>query len=68
MGLLGPGPGCKEPFARYLQFIISHVITSLALTVLGSLTNTSRAAATVVMLGPGPAGGMRRCPRAGMAL
>ena len=38
MGLLGPGPGCKELFAGYLQFIISHVIASLVLTVLGSLT------------------------------
>lgn len=50
VGSLGPGPGCEEPFARYLQFIISHVITSLVLTVLGSLTNTSGAAATVAML------------------
>lgn len=45
----GLRPGCEEPFAGYLQFIISHVITSPVLTLLGSFTNTNRAAATVVM-------------------
>lgn len=51
----GPWPGCKEPFAGYLQSIISHVITSL---VLGSSTDTSGAAATTATpLGWGGTGG-----------
>lgn len=31
VGVPGPWPGCKEPFAGYLQSIIPHVITSLVL-------------------------------------
>lgn len=49
VGSLGPEPGCEEPFAGYLQFITSRVITSPVLTLLGCLTNTSGAAATGAM-------------------
>lgn len=45
MGSLGPGPGCKELVAGYLQFIISPVIASRVLTLPGSPTNTSGAGA-----------------------
>lgn len=42
VGMPGPQPGCKEPFAGYLPSIISLV--------LGRSTGTNRAAATTAML------------------